>query len=267
MDNKKSNGVNSIKKFLTRVKLPKETFELIAKQMLSTFKLDKFTKKAINEHVIKAGKYSYIGLIKKYNNFLTPIRLMILVDYVNILKAMKYYLNDELSDKYDKKIAKDYNLIAGLQASELKLIMLEQLFELFGESAELGIIFHEPYEKIDAMVQINEKIKINMTNNEGSSYILTLNNGKYVFESRSCCSITETSYILNNNSRQKYIKSFDKYFLFVPKDTTVYDDIVYELEKNNIKIIYSDYGTINIVNDVLYMEGILKKEQILDRFE
>jgi hypothetical protein len=253
-------NVKPMKKLLTSVKIPNELFEKISKSILDTIKVDKYTKKILTEKIIKAGHYSYIGLIKKHAEFLTPIRVMILVDYVDILKAFKYYLNHYGYNNYDKTMSKDYNLISGLQAAELKLILLEQLYEIFEGSTDLGIILHEPEEKIDAMIEVKEPVKINLSDNEGYVYIYSINSGKHVFESRSCCSISDAKYILNSDKRIKYSKEYDKYFLFVPKDTTIFTETTQELDRNNIKILFSNYSTIDIVNDVAFMEGIMKPD-------
>lgn len=259
MDNNHNENSKSTNSYPSSVKLPKEIFEKISLEMLNSIKVDNHTKKVIKEKIIKSGNYSYISLIRKHIDFLTPIRLMILVDFVDILKAFKYYLNDYNSNKYEKGLSKDYNFINGLHEAELKLIMLEYIYEEFNDSSDIDVLFHQPQEKIDAILDAKEVIKINVTDNEGYMYVNILNPGKYIFENRSCSSITDANYILNNAKRKEYAEKFEKYFIYVPKDATVYDEAIRELEKNNIKIVYSDYSTIDIVNDVLYMEGILKK--------
>lgn len=256
-----SNDSNQYKKFLSGVKLPKDISKNVYTAMLDTFKLDNYTKRVIKAKIIDTGKEKYVGLIKKYPEFLTPIRLMILVDFVDVDKAFRYYLNDYNNDSYDKNISKDYNLVSGLHSVELKLVMLEHIFDMFQNSTEINIVFHQPQEKVDAFIESSCVININLINNEGHEYENKLECGKYAFESRCCSSITDASYILNNENRKKHINKFDKYFLFVPRDTNIFDDIIAELEKNKIKIIFSEYGTIDLVNDVSYMEGILTRKE------
>lgn len=252
----------SMQKFLSKKKLPKDLYKKICTNMLDLMKVDEHTKNVIKEKIVDTGNHSYVCTIKKNIHFLTPIRLMILVDYVDIMKAFKYYMNDYNSENYDKTLTKDYSLISGLHAAELKLIMLEQLYEIFDNTPNMGVLFHEPTEKIDAVVELSKKSQINLTDNEGFVYIKSLNKGKYAFESRSCCSLTDAAYILNNEKREQYTNEFDKYFLYVPKDTTVYEEASRELEQKNIKVIFSEYTTIDIVNDVSYMEGILQRQEI-----
>lgn len=240
--------------------VPKEIMQDIYIAMLDSYKMDDFTKGALKEKFIDSGKYKYLSLIRKFPEFLTTIRLMVLVDYVDLYKVFKYYLNEYSLEDYDKTISKDYNLISGLHSAELKLIMLEHLYEIFESCEKMDVVFHQPEEKIDVFIETTSCINVNMTDNEGYIYVNTLNPGKYAFESRSCSSITDASYIINNEKRKEYLDKFDKCFLFVPRDATIYEDILKELEHNNIKIIFSDYSTIDIVNDVAYMEGVLRRD-------
>ncbi len=246
-------------RFNSCISVPKEVMRDIYLAMLDSFKMDDFTKGILKEKLIKCGKYKYLNLIRKYPEFLTPLRLMVLVDYVDIYKAFRYYLNEYTLDDYDKMITKDYTLISGLHSAELKLILLEHLYEIFENPENMVVVFHQPDEKMDVFVETTTCININMTDNEGYMYVNTLNCGKYAFESRSCSSITDISYIVNNPKRKEYLEKFDKYFIFVPRDATIYEDVLKNLEHNNIKILYSDYSTIDIVNDTAYMEGVLRR--------
>ena len=248
------------RKLASSVKVSKDLHRLIYFAMLDTFKFDDYTKQKIKEKLFDTGKFKYLNLIKRYPDFLTPLRLMIIVDRVDILKAFKYFLNEHTSENYDKNISKDYNLISGLHSAELKLIMLEYLYEVFKNECDISVIFHQPEEKIDALVEVCAPVSVNLNDSEGYMYVNTLNCGKYAFESRCCSSITDVSYILNNEKRTGYLKKFDKYFFFVPKDSIVDDNVLRELEHNNIKIVFSDYSTIDIVNDVAYMEGIVNRK-------
>lgn len=259
MSRENSNAFN-IAKYISKVSIDKDLLRKVSTRILKTMEIDKHTAENIKERIISTGNYSYVSLIKKHYGFLTPVRLMVLVDYVDILKGIRYYLNDYNSSKYDKNLSNNYNLITGLHAAELKLIMLEHLYEIFNGSTNLGVIFHEPVEKIDAVIELDKPTKINLTDNDGYVYVNTLNPGTYMFESRSCSSITDPAYILNNDKRQQHIKNCDRYFLFIPRDATVSGEVIRELERNNVRIMFSNYTTIDIVNDVAYMEGIMNRE-------
>lgn len=258
--NDETSNIQLNKKTFSKVKISKDLFKRISREILNTLKVDTYTKKIIDQKIIQDGNCSYIGLIRKHASFFSMVRLMVLVDYVDPYKAFKYYLNDFGTEKYDKNVSKDYSLVSRLHEAELKLIMLEELFEMFESSSELGVIFHEPLEKVDAVVELKESLKLNLSDNEGYIYIKNLKPGKYGFESRSCCSISGIDYILNNEKRKGHLENFDKYFLFIPRNTFINDEILKELENNKIKLLFSNFTTIDIVNDVAYMEGILRRK-------
>ena len=241
---------------ISRVKISKKLFKQISGLVLDTLKIDDYTKNELKSKVIEKGYCRYIGLIKKHIGFLTPLRLMILVDYVDILDALNYYFRDFNLSKYKKLI--DYNLIIGLHSVEFKLIILENIFEMFDEKDNIDVVFHMKEQGYDLIVTVSDKKFIKISDSEGYLYETTLKPGKYSFESRPCSSISDTKYILNDEKRKENAQRFDRHFLVVPKDADIYDGVMNELEKNNIKITYSKLGTIDIVNDVLYMEGMLK---------
>ena len=240
---------------LSRVKISNKLFKHISGLVLDTIKIDEYTKKELREKVIEKGYYRFIGLIKKHIDFLTPLRLMVLVDYVDILDALKYYFRNFNISKYQKSI--DYNLITGLHSAEFKLIILENIFDMFENSNDIEVLFHDKEEDFDLVVSIEDTKHIKISDSEGYLYETTLKPGKYAFESRACSSVSSTKYIMSSQKRKENSKRFERYFMVVPRDAEIYEGVMRELEKNNIKITYSNSGTIDIVNDVMLMEGIL----------